>query len=75
MNITIDGVEYFNSECHCKGAGHICYLRPVPNMVDIKVADLKTDSSWSANTESSRKLANKAHPRDTDKETVNEKNL
>lgn len=35
--ITIDGVVYWQPECKCKGTGHICYLRPLPTVVNIPI--------------------------------------
>jgi hypothetical protein len=36
--ITLNGVEYYQPECHCEpGMGHICYLRPVPQVIDIPI--------------------------------------
>lgn len=32
--IEIDGVRYWQPECHCKGTGHICYLRPMPSVIE-----------------------------------------
>lgn len=42
--ITIDGVEYDNPECKCKGPGHICYLRPVPT--EIKFDSPEAQAEW-----------------------------
>lgn len=38
--IIIDGVEYWQPECHCKGPGHICYIRPVPQVVNVSMAKI-----------------------------------
>lgn len=38
--VTIDGVEYYQPKCHCKGAGHICYLRPTPQTINIPIDKL-----------------------------------
>ena len=29
----INGARYYQPECKCIGAGHTCYLRPVPNVI------------------------------------------
>lgn len=35
--IKIRSVEYYQPECKCKGSGHICYLRPVPKVINIPI--------------------------------------
>lgn len=36
--VIVDGVEYYQPECNCAGCpGHICYLRPLPKVLDIPI--------------------------------------
>lgn len=36
--VVIEGVEYYRPECHCEpGMGHICYLRPVPQTINVPI--------------------------------------
>lgn len=38
--VTIDGVEYWQPECHCEGGAHTCYLRPVPQETNLTVEQI-----------------------------------
>ena len=33
--LEIDGVKYWQPECNCKGTGHICYLRMMPQLINV----------------------------------------
>lgn len=37
MEVTINGIKYWQPECHCKGQGHICYLRPMPQIINVPI--------------------------------------
>lgn len=37
MELEIDGIKYYQPECHCIDGGHICYLRPMPQTVNISL--------------------------------------
>ncbi len=38
--VKIDGIEYYQPECHCEGNCHTCYLRPVPTVLNISLKKL-----------------------------------
>lgn len=38
--ITIDGVKYYQPECHCGTSGHICYLRPAPITINLPISKI-----------------------------------
>lgn len=49
MEVGIDGVKYYQPECHCEpGMGHICYLRPVPQTIDVPIEKILASISSSA---------------------------
>ena len=49
--VTIDGVKYWQPECHCDGTGHICYLRPIPQTANIDIEKLMTGGNLAPKSE------------------------
>jgi hypothetical protein len=49
MAITLNGVKYWQPECHCKHGGHIWYLRPMPQVINVPIEKILSKMGTSGN--------------------------
>lgn len=54
IEYVINGARYYQPECNCVGAGHICYLRPVPSVIATDLRTILNSSEGSSSQEFSQ---------------------
>lgn len=49
FKVTVDGMDYWQPDCHCEGTGHICYLRPMAQVINVPLEKILKNSGASGN--------------------------